>query len=214
MRKRFKDFYVCSCSPEKGVTYLDAGLLKDIVNRGIHPIRCASTCGYKAQRGLLLGDLCVEANHLRWALKIWKFTLEQIHNKDYDDWIDVYFNEKYVRLEDVISPGLCEIIGRRIDVVERRLRISDAKGRDSWEFRAGDGWYDSFIAEKYECVSSWEDIREKYIRMRDEALKAQNTEKIFREGQCEMPQPQDYFDYWNEYDPTKEDLYFQIDDWD
>ena len=104
MRKRLKHFHVCSCSPERGVTYLDARLLKDIVNRGIHPIRCASTCGHKALRGLLLGDLCAETNHLGWALRIWKFTLKQIHEKDYDDWIDVHwFNTKYVSFQDVIS---------------------------------------------------------------------------------------------------------------
>jgi hypothetical protein len=195
------------------VTYLDARLLKDIVNRGIHPIRCASTCGHKALRGMLLGDLCAETNHLGWALRIWKFTLKQIHEKDYDDWIDVHwFNTKYVSFQDVISDGWCEIIGRRMDEAERKLGISDARGRDSWEYRAGDGWYNSFFAEKFDCnLDEW---REECLAMRNELLARQNTERIFRDGQANAVHPSDYFDYWNDYDPSKEDLYFKIDDWD
>ena len=204
---------MCSCSPERGVTYLDARLLKDIVNRGIHPIRCASTCGHKALRGMLLGDLCAETNHLGWALRIWKFTLKQIHEKDYDDWIDVHwFNTKYVSFQDVISDGWCEIIGRRMDEAERKLGISDARGRDSWEYRAGDGWYNSFFAEKFDC--NWDEWREECLAMRNELLARQNTERIFRDGQANAVHPSDYFDYWNDYDPSKEDLYFKIDDWD
>ena len=194
--------------------FLDVKILKDIVNRGIHAIRCASTCAHKAHRGLLLGDLCAEAHHPLWALKIWKFTLKQIHNKDYDDWIDVWFNTKYVRLRDVISEGICEIIGRRIDDVERSVGLSDAHGRDSWEFRAGEGWYNDFRYEKYEF--NWEELREEWIKERDEAIERKERERIFREGQNELvPQPQDFFDYWGDYDPTvHEDLLSKIDDWD
>ena len=194
--------------------FLDVKILKDIVNRGIYAIRCASTCAHKAHRGLLLGDLCAEAHHPLWALKIWKFTLKQIHNKDYDDWIDVWFNTKYVRLQDVISEGICEIIGRRIDDVERSVGLSEAHGRDSWEFRAGEGWYNDFRYEKYEF--NWEELREEWIKERDEAIERMERERIFREGQNELvPQPQDFFDYWGDYDPTvHEDLLSKIDDWD
>lgn len=214
VRKRFYHQRVCSSSPDKGVTYLDAKMLKDIVNRGIHPIRCASTCARKAQKGLLLGDLCAEAHHPMWALKIWFFVLDQIHNKDYDDWLYEWFNDKYVRLQDVISDGICEIIGRRIDEVERRLGLADAQGRDSWEYRAGDGWYDYFRYEKFDYY--WDDWRDYYLELRNEAMSRQKTERLFRQGQGELPpQGQDFFDYWNDCDPmTQEDYYFNIDDWD
>lgn len=214
MRKRFYHSCVCSCSPRKGIVYMDVKLLKDIVNHGVHSIRCASTCAHKAHRGILLGDLCAEAHHPMWALKIWKFTLEQIHMKDYNDWIDVWFNTKYVRLQDVISEGNCEIIGRRIDDLERRYGLSDAYGRDSWEYRAGEGWYNGFRYEKYDY--NWEELREEYIEMRDKAIEWQERERIFREGLNEqMPEMQDFFDYWNDYNPVvQEDLHFKIDDWD
>ena len=193
--------------------YLDAKLLKDIVNRQIHPIRCASTCGRKAQKGLLLGDLCAEAHHPAWALKIWRFVLSEIHAKDYDDWIDVWFNTKYVRLRDVISDGICEIIGRRIDDLERRYGISEPQGRNCWEYWAGDGWYDSFSYEKYD--SDWDYWRDYYLQLRTEAIARQKTERVFREGQGELPpQAQDFFYYWTDYNPTDQDLNFQIDDWD
>ena len=88
--------------PNGTVTQMEARLLKELVNREIHPIRCASSCGRKAQKGLMLGDLCAETRHLMWALKIWKFTLAEIHSKDYDDWIEVRFNTDRVQLKDVI----------------------------------------------------------------------------------------------------------------
>lgn len=205
---------MCSCSPEKGVVYLETRMLKDIVNRGIHAIRCASSCSHKAHRGLLLGSLCLEARHPMWSLKIWKFTLEQIHWKDYNDWINVWFNTKYVSLQDVISDGICEVIGQRIDDVERALGLSDAKGRKSWEYWAGDGWYNSFFYEKYD--SDWDSVRDCYIELRNEAVERQHVEQFFHDVQGELsPQAQNFFDYWSDYDPTaQENYYFKIDDWD
>jgi hypothetical protein len=149
-----------------------------------------------------------------WALKIWKFVLSQIHSKDYYEWIDVWFNTDYVRLRDVISDGICEVIGRRIDDVERSVGLSDAHGRDSWEYRAGDGWYDSFFCEKYE--SDWDEWRDYYLDMRNEAVERQQAERLFQEGQSmQPPQAQNFFDYWNDYDTTtEENFYFKIDDWD
>ena len=214
MRKRFYHCCVCSCSPEKGVVFMDVKILKGILNRGLHAIRCASTCAHKAHRGILLGDLCAEAHHPFWALKIWKLTLGLIHWKDYNDWIDVWFHTEYVRLQDVISEGVCEIIGRRIDDLERRYGLSDAQGRNSWEYRAGEGWYNGLRYEKYEF--NWEELREEWIQERNEANERIERERIFREGQNELvPQPQDFFDYWNDYDPTvSEGLLCKIDDWD
>ena len=204
---------MCRCMPNGVVAHLEARLLRELVNREIHPIRCAMTCARKAQKGLYLGNLCAEARHPMWALKIWKFTLSQVHSKDYDDWIDVWFNTKYVRLKDVISDGICEVIGRRIDDVERALGLSDAHGRDSWEYRAGDGWYDSLFYEKYD--SDWDSVRDWFVEMRNEAVEHQQTERFFHEVQGEQPScAKNFFDYWNDYNPmAQEDYYFKIDDW-
>jgi len=155
MRRRFHDFRVCSCSPVEGMTFMDAPTLKALVYREIHPIRCASTCGRKAQKALYLGDLLVEAHHPMWAWDIWEWTIGEIHDKDYDDWIGVWFNPKYVSYNDVISNGICEILGKRID-----------------------------------------DVRN-------------------REGQGDLPpQAQDFFYYWDDFDPLEQNLYFKVDDWD
>lgn len=213
MRRRIP-YRACRCMPNGVVTHLEAQLLKELVDREILPIRCASTCARKAQKGLYLGSLCAEAHHPMWALKIWKFTLSQIHSKDYDDWIDVWFNTKYVRLRDVISDGICEVIGRCIDDIERTLGLSDAHGRDSWEYWAGDGWYDSLFYEKYD--SDWDSVRDYYIEMRNAALEYQHSERLFYELLGEQPpQAQNFFDYWNDYNPlNQEDFYFEVDDWD
>ena len=203
---------MCRCSPNSGFVYLEAKTLSDIVNKGIRIISSASTCPRKAQKGLLLGDLCQEAGHPMWALKVWKFTLREIHAKDYDDWIDVSFHTEYVRLRDVISDGACEVIGRRIDEVERSLGLLNACGRDSWAYRASDGWYDSFWYEKYDC--EWEDTRDYFIEFFKETRERQQREQLFSDAQNEnVPQTQDFFDYWNDYCPVlQEDLDFKIDD--
>ena len=161
----------------------------------------------------MLGDLCAEARHPMWALKVWRFALSQIHAKDYDEWIDVWFNTKYVRLGDVIADGWCEVIGRRMDETERRLGLSDAHGRDSWEYRAGDGWYDSFYSEKYDA--DWDEWRDYYVALRDGAVGRQQTARLFDEAQPDgAPCPQDFFGYWNGDGEAQEDYYFKIDDWD
>ena len=213
MRRRIP-YRVCRCMPNGVVTHLEARLLRDLVNHEIHPIRCASTCARKAQKGLYLGNLCAETQHPVWALKIWKFTLSQIHSKDYDDWIDVWFNTKYVRLRDVISDGICEIIGSRIDDIEQKLGLSVRKGRDSWKYWAGDGWYNSLFYEKYD--SDWDSVRDFYFEMRNEAVEHQHSERFFHEVLDELPpMAQNFFNYWSDYDPTVlEDFYFKIDDWD
>ena len=165
--------------PNGTVTQMEARLLKELVNREIHPIRCASSCGRKAQKGLMLGDLCA-----------------------------------HMQLKDVISDGVCEIIGKRIDDVERDLNLSDAQGRDSWEYWAGDGWYDSLFYEKYDY--DWDSARDYYIKVRDEARDNQQTERFFYEAQGDLPpQAQNFFNYWNDCNPmAQEDFNFKVDDWD
>ena len=194
--------------------YLNAKMLRSIVDASVHPMRCASTTGRMAQKGLLIGDLCMEARHPMWALKVWRLTLALIHAKDYDDWCDVWFNTKYVRLGDVICDGWCEVIGRRMDEAERRLGLANAKGRDSWEYRAGDGWYDGLWYEKYD--SDWDEWREGYVRLRNEAVARQRRERMWHDVQGWLPpQAQDFFCYWSDYDPRAEEDYdFKVDDWD
>lgn len=193
---------------------MEARTLRAIVEKGVRPIRCAASCAYKAQKGLTLGDLCAEAGHLMWALKVWKFTIGEIHAKDYDDWIDVWFHTEYVRLRDVISDGVCEVLGRRIDDVERRLGLSDARGRKSWEYWAGNGWYDMLWCEKYDY--DWKDMYDGFKAMFRELQKRQQREQLFLDAQNDSAsQPQDFFDYWNEYSPVlQEDLSGKFDEWD
>ena len=112
MRRRIP-YRVCRCLPNGVVTHLEARLLKDIVNREIHPIRCAENCKRKFMKGMRLGDLCAETGHFWWARKIWYFTSGLIENKDYDDWRYVWFNTERVRLRDVISETECELLDRR-----------------------------------------------------------------------------------------------------
>ena len=66
-------YRVCRCLPNGVVSHLEARLLRNLVNREIHPIRCAESCKRKFQKAMYLGDLCAETGHFWWALKIWTF---------------------------------------------------------------------------------------------------------------------------------------------
>lgn len=211
MRKR--SFYrVCRCTPNGRIEQLETRLLVQMVNRDVHAIRCARYGGQKALVALRIGGLCEETGHDWWAVRLWMMAIGEIHAKDYDDWVDVWFDDRYVSFRDVISDGICEVLGRRIDEVERRCGWSSPEGMKSCEYWAGDGWYDSFRFEKFD--SDWLSVRERYVSLRDEAIANQATEQIFREGQGELPpQAQEFFGYWTG-DVVAQDLYFKIDDWD
>ena len=199
MRKRFHQ-RVCSCSPKKGMEYLESRMLNRFVNHGVHTIRCAAS-PHKFHRGLLLGDLCAEGHHLMWAVKVWKLTLCEIHRRDWDDFIDVNFDTKYVRLDDVISEGSCEVLGRRIDEAERRLGLSNPR-YGSWEHRAGVGEYDWLRLWKYDY--SLQELEEEEHTVLAEARSREETRRIFDEGLSEStPQPVDAFDYWHEDNEEK-----------
>ena len=200
MRKRFHQ-RVCSCSPKKGMEYLESRMLNRFVNHGVHTIRCAAS-PHKFHRGLLLGDLCAEGHHLMWAVKLWKLTIREIHDKDWDDFIYLHFNTDYVRLSDVISEGSCEVLGRRIDEAERRLGLANPHGYDSWAYRAGEGWYDWLRLEKYDY--SLTEVNEEEHTALAEARSRAETRRIFDEGLSESTaQPMDAFDYWHEDDEEK-----------
>ena len=91
MRRRIS-YRVCRCTPCGVVTHLEARLLKDLVNRTIHPIRCASSSKQMFMKGMRIGDLCAETGHFWWALKVWRWTMQLMDAKDYDDWIEVRFD--------------------------------------------------------------------------------------------------------------------------
>ena len=107
--------------PNGVVTHLEARLLKEMVNSTIHPIRCAASCKQKYMKGMRIGDLCAETGHFYWALKIWRFTRYLIEEKDYDDNLYEWFNNKWVSIGDVISETECELLTRRCSKLWRAL---------------------------------------------------------------------------------------------
>ena len=70
---------------------------------------------------LRLGDLCAEAGHPWWALKVWQMAARLIADRDYDDWIGVWLNTDRVRLSHVVAEAWCLDLGRRIDALWCRL---------------------------------------------------------------------------------------------
>ncbi len=188
--------------PDGVVTHLEARLLRDLVNRQIHPIRCAESCKQKFQKGMYIGDLCAETGHFGWAMKVWRFTASLIESKDYDDWRYVSFDNNRVRLRDVISETECELLQRRWCDLWNKLGYPDyASWDERREYLASRYFgtnYSYLFSEKYdgyydEPIGEWEDEMEE--------LKAEKeTETVFREGQCEVQPPcsQEFFEYWGE----------------
>ena len=202
-------YRVCRCLPNGVVTHMEARLLKDLVNREIHPIRCAESCKRKFQKAMYIGDLCAETGHFWWARKIWRFAAGLIEDKDYDDWRYVWFDNNRVRLRDVISETECELLYRRCSQLWRALGHPEY---DWWDDRVeyltsiynGTTYY-YLYAEKFseyydEPIGKWEEEMMSYKA-------AQETEQIFRDGQgdnlpvCSL----DFTEYW--YDgPHREDF--------
>ena len=199
MRRRIP-YRVCRCLPNGVVTHLEARLLKDLVNREIHPIRCAENCKRKYMKGMRLGDLCAETGHFWWARKVWCFTAGLIEDKDYEDWRDVWFDNNRVRLRDVVSETECELLLRRCSDLWKNLGFPEyAWWDDYWEHIASEtfGSCYSLWAEKYDyhpavMQMEWED--EMRICKRE-----QETELLFRDGQGDNLPPcaQNFTEYWH-----------------
>ena len=201
MRRRIP-YRVCRCLPNGIVTHLEARLLKDLVNREIHPIRCAESCKQKFQKAMYIGDLCAETGHFWWARKIWRFASRLIEEKDYNDWRYVWFDNNRVRLKDVISETESELLDRRCSQLWRALGHPEY---DWWDERVeyltsahfGTTYYNLF-ADKYdgyydELIGEWEEKMQ-------EVASGQERQQIFRDGQCEVLPPisQDFWDYWDD----------------
>ena len=156
--------------------HLEARLVHDLVNREIHPIRCAESCRRKGQLALMAGDLCAETGHYWWAMKVWQWARRLIECKDYDDWRYVWFNTSVVRLGDVVSEDLCMALGRRVDNLWRRLGHPEM----AWNEDSARAGYDYLWLEKYdyyrrEIEEYWDNVELTYEQK-------QETEAIFRDG--------------------------------
>jgi hypothetical protein len=177
--------------PNGVVTHLEARLLKEMVNREIHPIRCAESCKRKFQKGSRIGDLCAETGHFWWALKVWRLTANLIENKDYDDWRYVWFDNTWVRIRDVISETEYELLSRRQSDLWRALGLPEyAWWDEQWEEIASSTfgssytylWIEKFDFDPVEWTIEWEEE----MREREER---QEAESLFREGQVDYLPP-------------------------
>ena len=185
MRRRIP-YRVCSCTSEGIVTHLEARLLKDIVNSTIHPIRCAESCKRKYKKGMYIGDLCAETGHFWWALKVWWLTARLIEDKDFDDWRFVWFDNKRVRLTDVISETECELLQRRCSDLWRALGYPEyAWWTPEWDRIAAETFgtsYTYLFAEKYN--SNWDPagLQMEWDEEMRQYEREQATERIFQEA--------------------------------
>lgn len=191
---------VCSCTAHGIMTYLESRLLKDLVNREIHPIRCAESCKRKFQKAMYIGDLCAETGHFWWARKVWRFAARLIMNKDYDDWLYVWFDNNRVSLRDVISETEYEMLMRRCNDLWFNFGFPEYAWWDErFEYLASRYFgtsYGCLYAEKFEgyfdeAIGEWEESMM-------QAKAEQETKLLFRDALSENLPPcaQDFFEYW------------------
>jgi len=200
--------------PNGVVTHLEARLLKDIVNREIHPIRCAASCRQKFMKGSRLGDLCAETGHFGWARKVWGLTEYLIDVKDCEENRYEWFDDKWVSIGDVLSETECELLSRRRSDLWRALGFPeyawwDEKTERYHSLRFGtfywDLWEDKYGYNPMQGLMEFEEEMRGY-----EA--EQETEYLFREGQVDNPPAcsQDFMEYW--YGSPVEEEFSWIDD--
>ena len=185
MRRKIP-YRVCHCTPDGVVTHLEARLLRDIVNRAIHPIRCAESCKRKYQKAMYIGDLCAETGHFLWALKVWSFTAYLIESKDFDDWRYVWFDNDRVRLTDVISETEYELLIRRCCDLYRALGFPEEYWWTAEKERLASETfgtsYHYLYGEKYNSNFYPDLLQMEWDAEMDQYAKDQQTASIFREG--------------------------------
>ena len=210
MRRRIP-YRVCSCKPNGVVTHLEARLLHSLVNREIHPIRCAASCRRKFMKGARIGDLCAETGHFWWAMRVWSLTESLIEEKDLSDWLYVSFNTERVRLSDVVSEAECEMLSRRRSDLWRALGFKE----HAWWDRRMDFLASHYNGTRYYHLYAlkYDDYFEEPLGQFEEQLAEsraeQDTEQMFRDGQGDNLPPcsQDFYDYWHD-GPHVEDYSF------
>lgn len=199
MRRRIP-YRVCSCTPSGIVTHLEARLLRQLVNREIHPIRCAQSCRQKFMKGMRIGDLCAETGHFAWAQKIWGWTEQLIEEKDWEDWRYVWFNPKRVSLRDVVSETECELLSRRRSDLWRALGQPDMAWWDEhWNHVAAStygSYYSCLWAEKYDTYPV--ETLLAYEEQQQACQERLATERLFSEALGDnLPAcAHDFYEYW------------------
>ncbi len=189
MRRKIP-YRVCRCTPDGVVTHLEARLLREMVNREIHPIRCAASCRRKYQKAMYIGDLCAETGHFLWAIKVWSYTASLIESKDFDDWIDVWFDNDRVRLTDVISETEYELLIRRCCDLYQALGFPEdywwTAARERLASETFGTSYHYLFGEKYD--SNWypDQFQQEWDEEMDTYYREQETSRIFRDGQSEF----------------------------
>ena len=176
MRKRFVGSRVCRCTPSGGMVYMEARYLSKLVDREIHPICCAKSAGWKALRAITIGDLCAEAKHYIWAIKIWSFAISRMASLEYEEYGDEWFDSTYVRLRDVIANAAYDQLDYRIGNAYRALGASELVSDVSFS----EAWYNSLLYEMYDFDRASEHAAFNKIVAEGEAWMV--TEALFKEG--------------------------------
>lgn len=175
MRRR-PNCLVCICTPEQGVIHLDVKLLRQLLNREIHPIRCAWSLRRKAQKARILGDLCTSANHPEMAIKIMAFVEYIIVSED-DRWLDDerVFDTRWYTLDSLMAEVEALELGRRIDRLHLRLRQPERAGYEDYA-KAHYYWT------KYYRKPDYYDWLKEFQADMKQIARQKAAEKIFNEG--------------------------------
>ena len=84
MRKRIKDNFVCSATPDGQVMKMETRQLEELVEWWMKAVECTPDTRTKARRGLELGRICEHAGHPVLALSVWTRTLNMVRMANWD----------------------------------------------------------------------------------------------------------------------------------
>lgn len=150
MRKRIRNNFVCSSKAGGNVVKMDIRELEKQVEWGRTAIDATSNPRRKAQMGLRLGQLCLDAGHPVLAADVWSDTLSQVRSANWD-WDDEPINTRYYSLEGVFAYSEEEELGRRIDSVMRQIghpeqcfhgQLAEQDFRSTWLWKYGEPFWE------------------------------------------------------------------------
>jgi len=175
MRKR-KKCPVCRCTPVQGITHINVRLLLQLLNREVHPIKCAWNNRRKAQKAQILGDLCVNSNHPELAIKIWAFVENLLIIQDYR-WFKSHwaYNPEWMNLSSLMAEPEALELGRRIDQLYLKMKHPEYVGYEDYA-------KNHFYWTKYYSKPDYYDWLKETKCYMEEIRKQKAAENMFNDG--------------------------------
>ena len=120
MRKRIKNYCLCSSSPKGQLNHLSSRQLSELVEWGMKAVECSRGGSVRAKRGLELGKMCEESGHPVLALQVWLDTLSMVECDNWD-WEEEPINTRLYSFDSKVAYAETEELAKNIDRLWRMM---------------------------------------------------------------------------------------------